>query len=685
MRLIILIVLCLALLAGCQPKTGETSGQASSKTVAQKEAGKDVAKNAVKNIFQDKTLRDIYTLQNRRDTTGLLTCFKDKNPLYRRAAAMAFGSVQDIAAIQPLCALLQDADAGVRSATAFALGQTNDNSDKKEEENKAETALIEAFKKETEPDVKRHILEAIGKCGTAKGLDFLLSLEPKGNEIPILTGQAWGLYRFALKNIIKPEGTARAIALLDNDMLEEIRFIASCYLARARNIDLAPHAGALLKVYEGGDSLFTRLNMISAMGKALKPEILECLKSILSSSAGDDLREIDYRYKVNALRALRGFEYKDTREIILKLAAAGDIHVATAAAELLQGIGKESDTQLYFDTASKLGLWRPRTTLLAAALTHTPAKNKKLRKQIRDFIVAAYKKSINNYEKANLAVALGNGDLEDVQFLENQAFSNKGNVIGSYAIGAVSDLCLAVKKLDKKQMENFTRIFRKAVESGDSTMILIGATTLRSDKVSFKPYVKDAAFLKASLEKCKLPDDIEAWQELKRTIDFFEGTKEADAPAPLKNSAIDWELVASIAPDREVTVKTSKGDIVIRLLVEQSPGSVSNFLKLIRENFYKQSVFHRVVPNFVIQDGCPRGDGSGGPSYSIGSELLGNYEEGSVGMASAGKDTEGSQWFITHQPTPHLDGRYSIFGKVVKGLDIVHKIEVGDKILGFEL
>jgi cyclophilin family peptidyl-prolyl cis-trans isomerase len=96
-------------------------------------------------------------------------------------------------------------------------------------------------------------------------------------------------------------------------------------------------------------------------------------------------------------------------------------------------------------------------------------------------------------------------------------------------------------------------------------------------------------------------------------------------------------------------------------------------------------VVHRVVPNFVIQDGCPRGDGVGGPAFTIGSELGPlYYEEGSVGMASAGKDTEGSQWFITHSPTPHLDGRYTIFAKVVEGMDVVHKIEIGDKILGFE-
>jgi cyclophilin family peptidyl-prolyl cis-trans isomerase len=93
-----------------------------------------------------------------------------------------------------------------------------------------------------------------------------------------------------------------------------------------------------------------------------------------------------------------------------------------------------------------------------------------------------------------------------------------------------------------------------------------------------------------------------------------------------------------------------------------------------------------VVPNFVIQGGCNRGDGWGSEDYSIRSEFsMRRYTEGSVGMASAGKDTEGTQWFITHSPTPHLDGRYTIFAVVEEGMDVVHKIEVGDLIEKVEL
>ncbi len=102
-----------------------------------------------------------------------------------------------------------------------------------------------------------------------------------------------------------------------------------------------------------------------------------------------------------------------------------------------------------------------------------------------------------------------------------------------------------------------------------------------------------------------------------------------------------------------------------------------------KQGYFNGKNFHRVVPNFVIQGGCNRGDGYGGEDYSIRSEFANlRYQEGSVGMASAGKDTEGTQWFVTHSPTPHLDGRYTIFAQVEEGMDVVNKIEVDDVIDG---
>jgi peptidyl-prolyl cis-trans isomerase B (cyclophilin B) len=106
---------------------------------------------------------------------------------------------------------------------------------------------------------------------------------------------------------------------------------------------------------------------------------------------------------------------------------------------------------------------------------------------------------------------------------------------------------------------------------------------------------------------------------------------------------------------------------------------VQNFVKLAQSGFYDGKTFHRVVPNFVVQGGCPIGNGWGNPGYSIRSEdgPL-RFDRGMVGMATEGKDTGGCQFFITHSPQPHLDGRYTIFGKVVQGMDVVDQLRVDD-------
>jgi cyclophilin family peptidyl-prolyl cis-trans isomerase len=144
----------------------------------------------------------------------------------------------------------------------------------------------------------------------------------------------------------------------------------------------------------------------------------------------------------------------------------------------------------------------------------------------------------------------------------------------------------------------------------------------------------------------------------------------------------DWDFIEGMNKKTSVTIVTNKGNIKIELLPDVAPFTVMNFLKLSEKNYYDKTIFHRVVPNFVIQGGDPTGTGYGGPGYSIRGEYSPlTFEEGMVGMASSGKDTEGSQFFITHSATPHLDGKYTIFGKVVEGMDVVDKIVAGDNIV----
>lgn len=129
--------------------------------------------------------------------------------------------------------------------------------------------------------------------------------------------------------------------------------------------------------------------------------------------------------------------------------------------------------------------------------------------------------------------------------------------------------------------------------------------------------------------------------------------------------------------------ETEKGTFTINLMPEDAPLTVDNFIKLAQKNYFNGLEVHRVVPNFVMQDGDPRGDGNGGPGWSIRCEInMLEYERGAVGMALSGKDTGGSQWFVTHSPQPHLDGGYTVFGRVNEAdMKVVDAIVRGDKII----
>jgi peptidyl-prolyl cis-trans isomerase B (cyclophilin B) len=135
----------------------------------------------------------------------------------------------------------------------------------------------------------------------------------------------------------------------------------------------------------------------------------------------------------------------------------------------------------------------------------------------------------------------------------------------------------------------------------------------------------------------------------------------------------------------KATIRTAKGDMSVEFFEKDAPGTVANFIKLSKDGFYDGLTFHRVIPDFVIQGGCPKGDGTGGPGYSIDCELDGAnqyHDRGVLSMAHAGRNTGGSQFFICHsrKNTAHLDRNHTVFGKVVEGLDVIDKIEQGDEI-----
>lgn len=136
---------------------------------------------------------------------------------------------------------------------------------------------------------------------------------------------------------------------------------------------------------------------------------------------------------------------------------------------------------------------------------------------------------------------------------------------------------------------------------------------------------------------------------------------------------------------KKADIITEKGTLKVEFFEKDAPGTVENFIKLSKKGFYDGLTFHRVIPNFVIQGGCPDGTGMGGPGYSIKCELDGDnqyHDKGVLSMAHAGRDTGGSQFFICHnrENTQHLDRHHTVFGKVYEGLEIIDEIRQGDKI-----
>jgi len=145
-----------------------------------------------------------------------------------------------------------------------------------------------------------------------------------------------------------------------------------------------------------------------------------------------------------------------------------------------------------------------------------------------------------------------------------------------------------------------------------------------------------------------------------------------------------------IDPAKRYTARmeTDKGTINLELYPQHAPKTVNNFVFLAREGFYDDLKFHRVIANFMVQGGDPTGTGRGGPGYKFEDELTGNplkHETGTLSMANAGPNTNGSQFFITHAPQPHLNGKHTVFGKVTDGQDVVNAIRQGDTMKSVEI
>lgn len=604
------------------------------------------------NKFSDSTILAIADFQDRRQTDSLINYLLNKNPDYRSEAALALASVQDSSAsLQLGTMLLEDPSLHARIHAAFALGQTGGNA--------AVNALIPALT-DSSSEVVSEVLQALGKTISPRDITSLFNFQPKDSIQE--HGLAWAFYFAGVRGLADSTIAKQAASFLSITYNTSVRLGAAHFFNRATNLKWIP-VQELMRAATEDKNTFVRMAATMALRKVDTEEHLSAIKQILTTDS-------DYRVRVNAARVAGAKSNNERDELVLLALQDENAQVAVAAAEAIQKDFKKQDELLALARSTKN--FRVQSTLFKTLLNRSP--------ELAQEIQNAYAKASNDYHKAGLLTALSS-DLNSHSFLAKALIESKIPVIKTSAAHALATLN-RINQFNSELKPVFATTYKNALLDADPGVIGIIASCLADSTLDYKSVIKDYSFLQEAKKKLTLPKDYEAIQPLDEALAYFEGRKKPEAAKNVFNHPINWDLVKIIPKNQRVQILTNKGEIMLTLLVEEAPGSVANFVDLVNQNYFDGRFVHRVVPNFVIQTGCNRGDGFGSEAYSIRSEFsLRRYEEGSVGMASAGKDTEGTQWFITHSPTHYLDGSYTLFANVESGMDAVHKMEVGDKII----
>lgn len=626
----------------------------------------------------DPTYQRIYNHQDQQNIDSLLTFFGDPNPGYRLAAVNAIASIQSEVAIDSLIIKLADPILEVRTAAAYALGQIGN----------SETVdpLMRAFVNRDTVDVDNRfnstILEAVGKTGNSSLLEALASVESyRTTDTLLLLGQARAIYRYANRGVTSQRGTERMVDLASNDVYpNSVRVMAANYLARAKDINIEKGKFRIAEALTGTTDPNIRMAIALALRKVSDPEILKILQSQL-------IVEKDYRVKVNILRALGGYNYIDNIDLIIDHLEDDNIHVANAAAQYLVDYGNRADAEIYKTFALKKIDHSVRAKVYASVLKHLPAYYTGSKSRIRTSI-KNYLKELEGqpYVAKHYVAALGE-DPYNYAFLKEMAIDSGATVVRTTGMEALAKIVSheafinTFRSRSTIVKKEILEILREEFAKGDVGVMAVAAGIISNEKLGYKDIIKNDSFLINAASKLSLPKEIETYNEIKKALAYINNVK-YEAEKTSFNHPIDWKILATVTDSTIAVIKTNRGNFTIKLFGSSAPGSVANFINLANDGFFDDKIYHRVVSNFVVQGGCPRGDGYGSLDYSIRSELPQMYydDEGYVGMASAGLNTEGTQWFVTHSPTPHLDGKYTIFGKVIEGMDVVHQIIEGDRI-----
>jgi cyclophilin family peptidyl-prolyl cis-trans isomerase len=586
------------------------------------------------------------------------------------------------------------------------------------------------------PEIAAAAAYSLGNIGRTEDIAVLTSLSEEyrqpGTVYKISFSKAGALLMLAKRRISDHSIISWVDGKIDDAITNGYDHIAAYIYFRAGTKDnLASSREQLIKLSEA-QNIYTRMWAFSALGKLQEQGELPDFENSLAS-------ETDWRVRLSIINALGNYPAdvnsplaKHLTEVLLKQAQNDPNEhvkiVSLMAFSKVIPVLKNNDV-LYKSVKKQLrsiinsgDSWNVKAE---AVKVYAKLFSGNAKKDLFGFFAGS-----SSYDlKAVIVSSFGYmedplvyKELRDTISAEvmryNTVHPNKdGSMIGSNDLaklyrGFVEALTSLDDKMDSENRNTIRLILSEFASSKDPILTDMCLTNLQ-DSIYMQYRNETCQIMTFDYGNFSLPNDrepalmyIKAWGDMK-----FDGAKEilisnlkntdydiakASADA-LKNitgteyeheitamkfhSDPDWEFIDGLNTKRTAVLKTNKGIIKIKLEPETAPFTVQNFVKLGEIGYYNNTIFHRVVPNFVIQGGDPTGTGYGGPGYSIRSEFspvpFGPY---SVGMASSGKDTEGSQFFITHSPQPHLDGKYTNFGTVTEGFDVVDKIQAGDKI-----
>lgn len=644
---------------------------------------KEVEITEVRIDLKDPVFRQILDLQDRQESDSLYLYLHHNDPSYRYAAARAFGSIRSAESIDSLVPLLEDPIPLVREITAFALGQIGDKN--------AESALINSFNTldtiEADNRVNAEILSAVGKCGSQENLVNIATVKSyRPTDTLLLYGQAKAIYNYALRDITAPEGTEKMVGFVTSEIYpESVRLLAASYLKRAKDIDLGKYSFRLRKAFLAADDPFLKMDMAIGLSKTRDPEVLNALLGELN-------KNIDYRVKTNIIRGFGNFTYIDVVETVIDQMRNPNVPIAQTAAEYLIENGQPNDASIYRRYAKEDLPWQVKSRIYEAILKHVPVYFSKTRSASLWDIRRYIESSSNPYEKAAFFRALGH-DYRSLDLIRQLGFDANELPARTAAVEAMNqiisreDLEMVMTPYQLRRFkEQVAELMLQAFQSEDTGVLALAAKGFRECAFDLTTQFDSLDFIADAKRNLTLPQDVESYNEILRLESFLQN--ESFQPVDIGfNHPIDWKVYDALTPESRAIVETDRGTFEISLLRDNAPGTVINFVRLVEQGYFEGKRFHRVVPNFVIQTGCSRGDGWGSLDYSIRSELtqLSYDDEGMVGMASAGNHTESAQWFVTHSPTLHLDGNYTLFGKVIKGMSTVHSIQIGDVIQSIKI